>query len=284
MSLPSDVTVGSAVADWLLECSHCRKITIEEITRHSKKWIARWGAERPLHTVSGEDVLQYIREYRGGHAASTTNLERRYLRWFLRHAMRRGAISVDPALATPHYPEEEHEARALSADEVRELLARAESRLAALIVLAVETGLRRRTLLELRWEWVDLERGWVRIPASAMKGRRDYHAPLSPAAIAALRTIRSAPAGQVFPWQRTQAQRWFARIAEKARVDATFHDLRRTFFTRMRERGVSLEVAMCLSDHRDIRTALRHYRAIAPEELLRAVGREPARERDIGSG
>lgn len=48
--------------------------------------------------------------------------------------------------------------------------------------------------------------------------------------------------------------------------------------TAARQRGVPLEVAMHLSDHKDVATALKHYRAISPEELLKAVGRSTQEE------
>jgi hypothetical protein len=43
-----------------------------------------------------------------------------------------------------------------------------------------------------------------------------------------------------------------------------------------------MEVAMALSDHRDLRTVLRCYRAIDPDELLRAVGREVRTDMGLG--
>ena len=273
----------SALADWQQETAHCREATTYTIKRRAARWIAAFGAETRLRDLDTERLRGHLLAYRATHAATTTNAERRYLSWFLGHCVRRGFLQRNPIVGTTHYPEERFEAHALRPEEMASLLQRAGDDLRAVLLLAVETGLRRSTVLSLRWEWVDLADGWIHIPPAYMKGRRDYRAPLSPSALAALRSIRASVEGRIFPFSVSALRRRITLAAARAGLDCTFHDLRRTFFTRMRERGVPLEIAMALSDHRDVRTALRHYRAISAEELLRAVGRgEQGSTSDVG--
>lgn len=82
--------------------------------------------------------------------------------------------------------------------------------------------------------------------------------------------------GRVFPFcSSTMIRRWHEAREQAGFPGLRFHSLRKTFLTLARRRGVQLEVAMALSDHRDVRVALQVYRAVDDEELLRAVGRLP---------
>ena len=273
-------TLPGGIHDWLETCHHHRPRTVYDLERAAMRWLAAWG-EAPLAALDPEAIRTYVIGYREHHAASTANHERTLLSWFFAHVVRRGLLLRSPVEGSPRYPEETREPRCLRQDEVSRLLAHADARLRAIITVAVETGLRRQTIIDLRWEWITPD-GWIQIPSKYMKGRRDYRAPLSEAAQAAFRSIQAATQGRVFSLSRTSLSRAFTHAAALASVDCTFHDLRRTFFTRMREAGVPLEVAMALSDHRDYRTALRHYRAIRPEELLQAVHRQTRRNESFG--
>lgn len=48
-----------------------------------------------------------------------------------------------------------------------------------ILVVGATTMLRRSTLLGLRWEWIDISRKWLHIPAAFMKGRAGLKRPLS---------------------------------------------------------------------------------------------------------
>jgi len=236
-----------------------------------------------VEELEPEALRRYLLRYRATHAATSTNAHRALLRWFFGHLARRGVLDRSPAADLPRFPEAPVEARALTEEEVARLLRSAVGLTRAFVVLALETGLRRGTLASLRWEWVDLEDGWLHLPPAAMKARRRFDVPLTEAALEALRSVRASIAGPVWPFGDSAVEKRFRKLRRRAGVDCRFHDLRRTFFTLARERGVPLEIAMRLSDHKDERTALRHYRAISPGELLQWVGRgRRARETEHG--
>jgi len=277
--------LSDALSDWRRETAHHRPNTRYALERASVRWLRAFGDDATLESLAAEVVRDYVVRYRGDHAASTTNQEVNYLRWFLGHCRRRGFLERNPAEGAPRYPTESREPRSLTPPELLRLLNLAEVEVKAVILLAVETGLRRSTILALRWEWLDLKTGWLRIPARHMKGRRAYSAPLSEAALDALRSIKDRDSGRIFRFERSCLAKHFNAARVRAGLpDVVFHDLRRTFFSRMRAKGVPLEVAMRLSDHHDTQTALRHYRSISPEELLRAVGRVADEIKDASSG
>lgn len=71
-------------------------------------------------------------------------------------------------------------------------------------------------------------------------------------------------------------------IGEKRIAEAINMTLKRWkyFLTQLRRRGVSLEVAMRLSDHRDLKTVVEAYRAVSDDELLEALGRKAERKEE----
>jgi integrase len=69
----------------------------------------------------------------------------------------------------------------------------------ALLAVAFNTGLRRRSLFDLRWEWVDLKRSRITIPPRSTKSRRIQIIHLNPAALSHLAAIRT-DREKVFPW------------------------------------------------------------------------------------
>jgi integrase len=171
--------------------------------------------------------------------------------------------------------------RILEETEEALLLREAAPALRGFIILAVETGLRRRALLSLKWEHVDLVSGRLDLPGDLLKSGRRLRVPLSQRAWDTLLSIRAeSQETLVFPVPAsTLGDWWRAAVRVTGLKGLRIHDLRKTFLTRCRRKGVALEVGMTLSDHHDVKTALRVYRQVDDADLLRAVDRVPC-ERD----
>jgi integrase len=67
--------------------------------------------------------------------------------------------------------------------------------------VAWDTGERTGAMLAIRWEWLDLDAGWLRVPAAARKGHKPAVYKLRPSTIAALRAIAKPQRDYVFPWR-----------------------------------------------------------------------------------
>ena len=272
-----------AAQRWLRQtCPGLRPATRDALRWAVGRWCSQW-AGLTLQDLDGHLLSAYLSRYRETHAASTSNLERRLLRWFTAWCRREGLVGEDPTDRIPPFTAHPRAPRAITLEEEDRLLQTRDGFVYAAIVLAIETGLRRASLLKLEWAHVDLEAGWLHLPGTAMKSGVNFDVPLSERAHTVLRQYCTTRVGRVFPWSGTTLQRHFRRAARSANLEIHFHDLRRTFFTRARRRGIDLEVAMRLSDHRDVRTALAHYRAISPEELLLAVGRTQKKIGAVGN-
>lgn len=156
-----------------------------------------------------------------------------------------------------------------------------------IVLLALNTGLRRGELLHLRWRDVDLERRVLTVRGEDAKTGQTRHVPLNSEAvlvITAWRPTKFDPDGYVFASsQESQPlvairKTWIA-VLKIAVVDGfRFHDLRHTFASKLVMAGIDLNTVRELLGHKSIAMTLR-YAHLAPEHKAAAVEALVPRER-----
>lgn len=148
-----------------------------------------------------------------------------------------------------------------------------------LCLLAMNTGLRRGELLQLRWEHVSLSRKKLTVDASTAKTTRTRHIDLNTHALAVLRARsveRERGEALVFPSFRTGAafnnfkRSWRALVDRAQLVEFTFHDLRHDFASRLVQAGADLYVVKDLLGHSTIQLTER-YAHLKSDQRARAV-------------
>ena len=129
-----------------------------------------------------------------------------------------------------------------------------------LVILAIETGMRRGELLGLRWEHVHLSRRIVHIPLTKNGESRDV--PLSRRAtdtLAALSKHKQPSAELVFPMSGNSVRLAFERLRVRAKMpDFHFHDLRHEAISRLFERGLNIAEVSAISGHKELRMLQRY--------------------------
>jgi integrase len=134
-----------------------------------------------------------------------------------------------------------------------------------LIVMAIETGMRRGELLELRWEHVDLKLGVAHLPLTKNGDSRDV--PLSRRAVQTLQGLRASSVNQdrVFPMTGNAVRLAFEHLRVRAgMMDFHFHDLRHEAISRLFEKGLNIAEVSAISGHREMKMLQRyvHLRAV----------------------
>jgi integrase len=121
--------------------------------------------------------------------------------------------------------------------------------LKAILLLAIDGGLRRGEILKLRWQDFDFENYRVSIVATNTKTQRARFAPLSERVIEELFRIRPLVRGdRPFPFNNFSGA--FETAKKLAGIsDLRFHDLRRSAITRWIAAGVPLTFAGKLAGH-----------------------------------
>lgn len=140
------------------------------------------------------------------------------------------------------------------------------------VLLALETAMRRSELLSLRWEDIDLERATARLHDS--KNGEPRTVPLSQRARALLRAMRpSAGAGMVWPEATGNGVRLaFTRATARAALpNLRFHDLRHEAASRLFEKGLNVMEAASVTGHKDLRM-LKRYTHLDASKLAAKLG------------
>ncbi len=213
--------------------------------------LARQLGRAPLVAEMDDAVVGTHLEWmlKQGYARATANTARGYLCTLTRHAYRKRLVERLPDV--PKLREHRRLPDAWTMDEVTRLLEACRSTPGrfgplpagkaweALVLVLYDTGLRHRAAMAIEQDHVDLDTGWLYVPAENQKNRVEQRFRLSPQAVAALRAIWSPPRRLVFPMDfcsRVLFAR-FRRILIRAGLPATrrdmFHKLRRTTATQI---------------------------------------------------
>jgi integrase len=226
------------------------------------------GLARPraLGQVNERTLSRYATQLREkGQRPATIQGHLAYLRAALRWAADQKLIPAAPKVAMPKVPKKRI-IRKIVAEEFERLLAAApDDCWAAFLQTAWYTGMRRNEMLDLTWDgeggtpWVDFGQGRVWLPAAYNKSDADQWLPLHPELAEALRP-RQRPRGKLFPLSASprEVSRKFGKVARKAGLKITLHDLRRSFGSRYAA-VVPAPVLQRLMRHGDIKTTLAYY-------------------------
>jgi integrase len=157
--------------------------------------------------------------------------------------------------------------------------------LTPIVLLALNTGLRKGEIFNLRWadlDWTLMQltvQGESEEKLEGSKTKQTRYVPLNQEALDTLKAWRTAMPhdGYVFPGDDGERlidiKKAWAPVVKAAKLaNFTFHDLRHTFASKLVMAGVDLNTVRELLGHSDIKMTLR-YAHLAPEHKAAAVAR-----------
>jgi integrase len=131
--------------------------------------------------------------------------------------------------------------------------------LKAVILLGLDAGLRRNEVLTLEWRDIDFERGFLHVQSRHTKTQRSRNVPLCDRLKSELVALPNfGMNGKIFPFADFKRS-WATALRVAGIGGLTFHDLRRTFVTRLSVKGVPLAVVGKLAGHSTLATTQKHY-------------------------
>jgi integrase len=128
-----------------------------------------------------------------------------------------------------------------------------------LIILAIETGMRRGELLSLNWTCVDIAKRKVYL--NTTKNGESRQVPLTQRALSALQCLKLAGTKEVFPMSANVLRNQFEKVKAYARLnwsdqianpfdDLRFHDLRHEALSRLSDAGLNVIELAYISGHK----------------------------------
>jgi integrase len=264
--------VGEAVALYLDDKS--------EILSHKRAKVA-WKAAAPFWSdmtigrIDEKTPLAY-RKHRSHCRAITVRNELAVIRAALNYAKKRNAIQVAPFIEMPKLPRAE--TRSLTKAQFRKLYDGAEGpHVKLFMALAVGTGARMTALLELTWDRVNFDTGFIDLNPADRVQTSKYRAsvPMN----AQLRAqMQEAKEGALSDYVIEYAGRQVASIktgwnaaVRRSGVKATPHMLRHSAAVWMAEAGQTMDTIAQFLGHTDSRITARVYARFSPRHLADAA-------------
>jgi len=185
-----------------------------------------------------------------------------------------GKIDVSPASKVRLFREENRRTRYLEEEEIERLHEACSGHLKPILATALNTGMRKGEILNLKWVDVDLRNRIISILNSKNNEKREI--PVNEDLFQALLRVRkNLESPYVFckedgvPYKDVKTG--FRAALKRAKIsNFRFHDLRHTFASRLVMKGVGLKTVQELLGHKDVRMTLR-YSHLSPDHKKAAV-------------
>jgi integrase len=211
-------------------------------------------AETPIGRITKNLAIAY-RKYRHAEKQitdTTVNRDLEALRSILFWAVDEGLLSTNPLSRVRMTRERKKPRFVLSVAEEELLLQSAAPHLFAIIIAALDTGMRRGEILTQRWEHIDFNGQLLFVTHSKTPEGEAREVPLTGRLMELLRAQRKQE-GLVFTYKGQPIHKiktaWMAAIRRAGIRYYRFHDLRHAFNCRMMEAGVLQEVRKALMGH-----------------------------------
>lgn len=137
-----------------------------------------------------------------------------------------------------------------------------------MVLIAIETAMRRGELLSLKWENVDLKKRTAFLQIT--KNGESRTVPLSTRAVSLLEALPRSIDGRVFPITADSLKKAWERACGRAGlIDLHFHDLRHEATSRLAERLPNLIELASVTGHKDLKMLKRYYHPRATDLALK---------------
>ncbi len=184
-----------------------------------------------------------------------------YLKKVYRMAVDNNYLLKNPWQNIKKFPVKNYSVRYLKPDEEERLFKVLPEYLKGIVIVALNTGLRKSNILELRWEQINFDFNFIEVLEN--KGNKHLLIPLNEKLIQFFSNKPDVERkGYIFINPETglpykDIKKAWSTALEKANIENfRFHDLRQTFATRLIEKNIDIVVAKELMGHADISTTM----------------------------
>jgi len=281
-------SLGEFAAKWLEERKYkVRKSTslIEPV--HIKNLLSFFGSDRPLNSITKEDMENYRIWRLKSVTPSTCSREMTTIALFFDRAAELGFIDENPARKLkPLRERKERQPRAMTREELKRFFEVVKQNRHLLHGMAYEifltyylTGMRRQELLYLEWEDLDFERRKIKIQAKIEKDgfitktgyAREVGMSKTLAEVLSKlprkgRYVFGGDTPLIHPHVITDT---FRMLRKKAGLppSITLHSLRHTYITYLMEKGINPKRVQELAGHKSFATTWRYAHALPSDKI-----------------
>lgn len=269
-------TLGELITRYMHEVTPTLRAAKEDLIRLNA--IRRRSiAKLSLTALTPSKIASYRDERLTQIKANTLIRELAYLSSIINHARREWGINIANPVSLVKKPSSpQGRTRVLSTEERVRLIHATKPKhnrvswMEPLILLALETGMRRGELLGLNIKNIDLTKQVALLDIT--KNGDSRYVPLSLAAVNIITNLPLSPDGRLFPIHAHCVSTVFNRARNRAKLeDFHFHDLRHTAITQLAEKLPNLLELSAVTGHRSLKMLQRYYHP-DPESLAKKLG------------
>lgn len=253
--------------------------------QHNKSWeitdvrqvsvLNRVFAEMYLSDITPYIVEKYKAQRTKEVKHSTVNRQLACLKSIFNKAIAWGKFSgPNPVKSIKLFKENNERVRFLERDEIVRLLACCTKYLKGIVIIALNTGMRRGEILNLKWRDVDINRALIYLYNTKNKEKREV--PINEQVKTALIRTRKHPQSEYIFCKKDGSsigdikKSFFTACKKSGIKDFHFHDLRHTFASHLVMSGIDLNTVRELLGHKSMKMTLR-YSHLSPSHKKRAV-------------
>lgn len=229
---------------------------------------------KDLGDITSLDVEKYMAERKDKVAPATVNREVACLKRMFNLAIRWEMADRNPVKGVNFFKEPKKSFNFWTVEDIEKFLNAATERMKRLVLVGVNTGMRISELLNLKWENVDFEHGYLTIEESKTG---EYRKVKMNAVV--IKTFTSMKRGGTFVFVNRDGQpyklinRGFKSTCRRAGIKvATPHVMRHTFASHLTMLGVDLYTIMELGGWKSLEMVMR-YSHLAPDHKQMAVNK-----------
>ncbi len=219
--------------------------------------------------------MDKAKRLKDGVAVTTINRELTCLKTLYNKANEWRKVNCNPTANIKNFKENNKIQIILNQNEVERLIISAIDHLKPIIIIAVNTGMRRGEILNLKWENINFIKGYIEIEDS--KSGEPRKVPMNSTVAETLQSMDKSHK-YIFYNPKTkknivEIKRSFNTARKRVGLKSVrFHDLRHTAATRMCEVGVPLKIVSKILGHSTIKMTER-YANPTPDSMKEAVER-----------
>lgn len=250
--------------------------TYKDSVRQADYIIDYFGKNKDIKTIKPTDIEKFI------FYLKTKKLKNASINRYLSSLKRAYNIMIADDLITYNpckikkLEEDNRRFRYLTQDEWSRLKNELSGDVLNIVTVALLSGLRKRNVLQLKWEQIDLNLRTIELLKTENKGKKYIKLPIADSLYDLLITLNPKPKGYVFINPKTNKpytdiKKAFNNALEQAGIDDFhFHDLRRTVGTWLLTNGVDIRTVQNILAHSDVRTTER-YLSLTNEQNIKAM-------------
>jgi len=282
-----NVRFSDFAQEYLEKFAKPNKRSWKSIDVHYIKHFTAFFGTKCLHEITPHDIERYKShrllsvnatpkiKNRRAISTSTVNRQMSWLRGVFNRAIDWGKLEHNPFKKVKFFKEKNGGTRYLEKEEIGRLLEHCSPRLRPIVTLAINTGMRKGEIQNLKWGDLNFSEGQEKIIVRISKSGEMRYIQMNEAVQRALVSVKKHPGspyvfcgedGKPYNFQKS----FETALKHSAILHFRFHDLRHTFASQMVMAGVDLNTVRELLGHKSLDMTLR-YSHLSPDHKARAV-------------